>query len=121
MRMISTKKTMGEKIFNKNLCGRKVYCKRKNEFIGVVVADYDFENEENKKRFMMQVKGTLLVLDTASKVNFGWPIKGEEEAKILVSKNIKFDANSRGWYVFKNSIIRGAYALDKTKMVIDNE
>lgn len=121
MRMISTKKTINEKIFNKNLCGRKVYNKTSNEFMGVVVADYDFENKENKKRFMIHAEGTLLVLDTTSKVCFSWPIKEEEEAKILVSKNIKFDANSRGWYVSKNSIIRGVYTLDKPKMVIDNE
>lgn len=121
MRMISTKKTMCEKIFNKNLCGRKVYNKTSNKFMGVIVADYDFENEEIKKRFMIQVEGALLVLDTTSKVNYGWPIKEEEEAKILVSKNIKFDANTKAWYVSKKSIIGGVYALDKPKMVIDNE
>jgi hypothetical protein len=89
--------------------------------MGVVVADYDFENEENKKRFMMRVEGAILLLNTTSKIPYGWPIKEEEEAKILVSKNIKFDTNTRGWYLSKNSIIRGVYVLDKIKMVIDNE
>ena len=121
MRMISTKKTINEKIFNKNLCGRKVYNKTSNKFMGVIVADYDFENEEIKKRFMIHAEGTLLVLDTTSKVCFSWPVRASSEAYyILRAKRIAFAEDKFCWWLDKRDIEGEDYLLDERK-TMDNE
>lgn len=97
-----------------NLNGRKVYLHEK--YFGKIIADYDFERKDVQKNMNPNV--LVMVAEDAPD---GWYFLTRREQEVLRLKGIPFGANTRGWYIARDTISADYYVLEEMKMVMKSE
>ena len=97
-----------------NLNGRKIYFHGK--YFGKIIADYDFEAKDVQRNMNPNVL-TMVAEDAPD----GWYFSTRKEQEVLRLKGIPFDANTRGWYISRDTISADYYVLEEMKMVMKSE